>query len=104
MLIGGFVPNGTSALSIIPLLTPPVTPPVLTQSWTIAVTGITINDPFFSCVDDTLNETVATLLQAGIVAPVMVLALHSGVAANSQTVTVPGFNGPLSTYRIRLAC
>lgn len=62
----------------------------LTQSWTIDVMFTTTNDPLRNCVDDTLNETVATLLQAGVVVPVTVLELHTGVFANSQTVMVLG--------------
>jgi hypothetical protein len=94
----GLVPDGgASATSIMPLLTLPDI-----QSCTMGVTSRTMNDPFCNWVDETLKETVATALQRGVVVPVTVLAVHSGVAANSQTVTVPGLPPP-STNRIRLA-
>jgi hypothetical protein len=62
-----------------------------------------MKDPFLSCVDETLKETVATELQLGAVGPITVLALQTGVAANSQTVMVPGLP-PASTNKIKLAC
>jgi hypothetical protein len=62
----------------------------------------TTNEPFFNWVEDTLNDTVATELQTGAVAPVTVAPLQSGLEASWQTVMVPGVP-PLSTYNVNVA-